>query len=250
MKVYVVTHKPFDGRLPENYEYIQVNAANNARFCALTDDTGENISAKNPCYCELTAMYWIWKNDHENDIVGLAHYRRFLTTNKFSSSPRHYIGAKRAEKLLQKYDFLATKQYRSDCTVWEHILSDVHEGDLELLRETAAEICPDYLEAFDEVMKGKKSYLCNMFLCKKQTWDSYCAWLFSLLFALEPKVDMTGYTVQEKRLYGFLAERLFSVYVKKNGCNVKSFSTHLVGVSKTRQAINKLKRMLHLGSVR
>ena len=86
MKVYVVTHKPFDGRLPENYEYIQVNAANNARFCALTDDTGENISAKNPCYCELTAMYWIWKNDHENDIVGLAHYRRFLTTNKFTTA--------------------------------------------------------------------------------------------------------------------------------------------------------------------
>lgn len=248
MKIYVVTHKPFDGLLPPQYEYIQVNAASNEHFCALTDDTGENISAKNPYYCELTATYWIWKNDHENEIVGLAHYRRFLTVNKFSSSPKKYVGEKRAKKLLQKYDFLATKQYRPHCTVREHILRDVHERDLDLLRETVEEVCPDYLTAYDEVLAGDRSYLLNMFICKKQTWDSYCEWLFTLLFALEPKVDMTGYTAQEKRLYGFLAERLFSVYVKKNGCKVKSFSTHLVGVSKWRVAVNKLKRILHIGS--
>lgn len=247
MKIYVVTHKPFDGPLPKNYEYIQVNAAKNPHFCALTDDTGDNISSKNANYCELTATYWIWKNDHENDIVGLAHYRRFLTTNKFSASSRKYVGEKRAENLLRKYDFLATKQYRSERTVWDHILADVRENDLKCLRETIGEVCPDYLEAFDGVMRGKKSYLCNMFICKKELWDRYCEWLFALLFAMEPKVDMTGYTAQEMRLYGFLGERLFSVFVKKNGCRVKSFSTHLVGISKMQQVIGKIKRMLHIG---
>lgn len=246
MKIYVVTHKPCDGRLPARYEYIQVNAARGEHFCMLTDDTGENISEKNPYFCELTATYWIWKNDHENDIVGLAHYRRFLTVNKFSSSPKKYIGEKRAEKFLEKYEFIATKQYRSPCSVREHILRDVHEKDLDLLRETVAEVCPDYLDTYDEVLAGDRSYLLNMFICKKQTWDSYCEWLFSLLFALEPKVDMTGYTTQEKRLYGYLAERLFSVYVKKNRCRVKSLSTHLVGVSIWRVAADKLKRVLHI----
>ena len=246
MKIYVVTHKPVSEQIPKDYDYIQVNAARNAPFCLLTDATGENISEKNPYYCELTAAYWIWKNDTENAVVGLAHYRRFLTENRFSSSPKCYLRARRAEKLLKKYDFIATKKYKTHITVKEHLLENVREGDFLLLRQTLEATCPDYLSAFDEVFSGHESYLLNMFVCKKELWDEYYGWLFSVLFAMEKSVDMTGYSVQEQRLYGYLAERLFTVWVKKNGKRVKSMPTHLVGVSKLRIATDKIKKILGL----
>ena len=194
----------------------------------------------------MTATYWIWKNDRENDIVGLAHYRRFLTQNRFSSSPKYYLDTARAEKTLRHCDFIATKRYTTKITVKEHLTESVRECDLALLRETVRVNCPDYLAAFDEVLSGHESYLLNMFVCRKPEWDRYCAWLFPLLEKMEQRVDMTGYSTQEQRLYGYLAERLFTVYVKRNGLCVKSYPTHLVGVPIRTIVAQKLRRVLGL----
>lgn len=247
MRIYVVTHKPIDHPLPPDYVYIQVNAENNPLFSDINDATGEdNIAAKNPYYCELTAAYWIWKNDKASKIVGLAHYRRFFTTNRFSHSDKYYLKNGKVEKILNKYDFIATKLYKTDCTVQEHMLLNVRRNDLELLRGIIAESCPDYLASFDGVMGGRESYLLNMFICKKELWDEYYEWLFFLLGRLEEKIDMTGYSIQEQRLYGFLSERLFTVFVRQNNLTVKSFPTHIVGESKMRILKQKLCKILHV----
>ena len=74
--MYMVTHKPVDF-IPEGRTPIFVGNGDNIRDY-LRDNTGDNISEKNPYYCELTAMYWIWKNDSSSKYISIEHYRRFF----------------------------------------------------------------------------------------------------------------------------------------------------------------------------
>lgn len=139
------------------------------------------------------------------------------------------------------------KLYTIACTNKEHLLESVFEKDYNILRETISEVCNEYLKTFDEFMMDNKSYLLNMFITKKENWDKYYEWLFKIFDAMEPKVDMTGYTDQEKRLYGFLSERLFTVYIMHHSLKVKSYPCVIVGESKLkilRQKIAKKFKVL------
>lgn len=81
-EIYIATHKPF--QFPEKQEYIpiQVGKVNSDIDLKITsDDTGENISELNESFCELTALYWMWKNS-DADILGLCHYRRYFLDEK------------------------------------------------------------------------------------------------------------------------------------------------------------------------
>ena len=74
--VLVAAHKPY--RMPEDALYlpVQAGAAGKESIGYQRDDEGENISALNPCYCELTVIYWAWKNlGSEYQYIGLAHYK-------------------------------------------------------------------------------------------------------------------------------------------------------------------------------
>lgn len=243
MKIYVVTHKKVNNKIPENYSFIQVNAIKNGKNYDLTDaDYEDNISLKNPYYCELTAAYSIWKNDKENDVVGLVHYRRFFVKNRLFTSYKHYLSEKQITKDLKNYDFISTKLYMIPCTNKEHLMDSVYEKDYDYLRETISNVYNEYLETFDEVMKDNKTYLLNMFITKKENWDKYYEWLFRIFDSMEQKVDMTGYSDREKRLYGFLSERLFTVYVLHNSLKVKSYPCIIVGESKIKILRQKIAR--------
>lgn len=88
------------------YVPLHVGRACGEDFGYQGDDTGEQISALNCYYSELTGFYWIWKNCHDVDYVGTCHYRRYLINEK----EQIYTEAEYRE-LLKKYDLVTTKRF-------------------------------------------------------------------------------------------------------------------------------------------
>ena len=106
-KVVVLTaaHKSFDQLGLEGYLPVQVGAALAAQDLGFQrDDEGDNISEKNPQYCELTAQYWAWKNLTDAQIMGLVHYRRYFTTDLYAKNWKDAIlTADQIRQLLRQY---------------------------------------------------------------------------------------------------------------------------------------------------
>ncbi len=170
----------------------------------LTDDVGENISAKNRQYCELTAMYFIWKHAAE-DIVGLAHYRRhfILPDNWAQIMEEHGIDVILPTPLYVAPNVAENYKNRHDAADWEFMMGYMKEHSLE-----------DYQEA-EELFEGNLYSPCNMFIMKRHVLDEFCGWLFPILETVEAYAGQKedGY---QNRYPGFLSERLMTFYFEKN----------------------------------
>ena len=187
------------------------------------DDEGIHISEKNGSFCELTAMYWAWKNLKDVEIVGLFHYRRFFDTQRFSTWRNRlervepytiqskFEKANEYEKTLKEYDvILASPKYLSRSVI-ESYGKDHAKEDMAQVEAILKELYPEYLDAFHQVMNSHHFSPFNMFITRWPIFDDYCQWLFSILFKLESQLTVSDDPYQ-KRVFGFIAERLMSVY--------------------------------------
>ena len=105
IKIYTLTHKKFNVPPDPLYVPLQVGSEEKEDLGYLCDNTGENISALNCYYSELTGLYWIWKNDHETEYVGTCHYRRFLLNEQEKIFTKREL-----EEKLRSYDLITTKR--------------------------------------------------------------------------------------------------------------------------------------------
>ena len=168
VKIIIATHKKY--RMPDDEMYIpvQVGAEGKDDLGYTRDNTGDNISNLNSQYCELTGLYWAWKN-LDADYVGLAHYRRhFRVKNKTKDPFDCVLTSKEAEELLKDNDILVTKRrnYYIE-TIYDHYVHTLYPEPLDETRKIIEEKCPEYLPAFDKHMKGKTMHAFNMFVMKK-----------------------------------------------------------------------------------
>lgn len=210
MKVYVIAHKKFDMPQADYLVPMQVGAAGKERLGYLTDDEGDNISEKNPNYCELTGIYQIWKNRSE-DVVGICHYRRYFCNDKGMLFTKEEL-----EEELKKADVLVSEFTSSESTMKEEYIDAHTQKDYDILRQVVSEIAPDYMDAFETIMNGHGMYIGNMMICDHKIFEEYCGFLFSILFEVEKRVDLTGYNDYQKRIFGFMAERLLTIWLTKH----------------------------------
>lgn len=219
-EVYVISHKEY--KMPQDKIYCPLQVGKGAQITGyLRDDSGENIALKNPNYCELTGQYWAWKN-RKTDVKGLVHYRRLFTNGKnpYGSKESKYdklLDEATLGTLLKQYDLILPKKrnYYIE-SLWSHYEHSHNIEGLEVTREAIAEKNPDYLPAFDQVMKRKKAHMFNMMIAKSEIFDAYSAWLFDILFEVEKRVDISDYSQSEARIFGYISELLLDVWIEVN----------------------------------
>lgn len=213
------------------------------------DDTGDHISEKNAEYCELTALYWAWKNDTTSRHIGLMHYRRVLDmnnahpqraetrVNRFDS--RDYLAA--LDDWLGTHpdiDLVVPRVHTMGRTMADNYRTGHHPQDWDLTRRIIEQHHPDDLGVFDDVSAQYAVRLGNMFLMRRDLFDTYCAWLFDILSRLEAwDVDRTQYSVQQSRYLGYVAERLLTVWVEKLARTQPDLKVYEVGILNLSEAL-------------
>lgn len=213
MRVLVATHKPYWMPRDDLYLPIQVGAAVPGRAPVpntVADNNGINISAKNPSYCELTALYWAWKN-YAVPYIGLAHYRRYFRGH----GERKIAQKKDLARRLAPDTVLVPKRRRYYIeTVYNHYVHAHHSAPMDLALDIIRRDYPGQVEASERVMNRTWLYLFNMFVMSKQNFDAYCEWLFAILEEIESRIDTSHWSAYETRMPGFLSERLFNIWLE------------------------------------
>lgn len=213
--VYVVK-SPFDRPLQQKYSLASYekeiyagavfaeNSVNLLPENALKDDIGDNISAKNKQFCELTALYWLWKYARE-DIIGLAHYRRHFL---FPIDWKKRMLDNHVDVILPVPLYVAP-------SIEENFKSRHDPSDWEFMMQYLKDNFPGDYRAACAFFKGNLYSPCNMFVMKREVLDILCTWLFPVLFKVAEHGGMKDNSYLN-RYPGFISERLISLFFEMN----------------------------------
>lgn len=212
----------------------------------LSDDKGSNISDKNASFCELTGHYWAWKNDLDSDYIGFMHYRRFfdfypessrevseggvILESAFSEDFVEDYGLtdENIARVLSGVDMVLGKPWDVSASGAATLREQYKKAsfhyikDLKLVEKIIAELTPDYTASFYKAMGKSSGVFTNLFVFSRKFFEEYSEWLFQILFEFEKRCDTTLYSAQEKRVIGYIAERLLNVFVEKKVVDDKS----------------------------
>lgn len=214
IKIFVACHKPYEVYHDDVYTPIHVGRAiSNCKEemkGMIGDDTGDNISEKNPFYSELTAQYWAWKNVHDIEYIGFGHYRRTFE-KRFNNDNIDNFFADGTDVIL------AGPMYRR--WRYEFLKTFVCGEDLAIMLYSIKKLYPEYIDVISKYADGCIDYPLNMLVCKKALFDEYARWIFDILFECEKYIKPSPYS-RARRVYGYLSEFLMPAFFMHNNCKI------------------------------
>lgn len=189
---------------------------------AVRDDAGENISAKNREYCELTAHYYAWKNVSAEH-YGFCHYRRFFCADNSIKKPYLALKAPREKlfpneeqwrELTAGYDVIVPRSEDMGISAKEHYCTARYHypEDMELFFGILKEKAPIFIEAAENYLSQERQYFCNMFVMSKEYFFEYCENLFAILEEFDKCKTLHG-DFRSDRTDGYLGEIFTGIYI-------------------------------------
>lgn len=233
LKIVVACHKTDPlVRSDEVYFPVQVGKAlSNINMNIQGDDEGDNISEKNRTYCELTALYWAWKNMSNVQYVGLAHYRRYLAVD-FSNYD--------LKDIFSKVDFVIPYERVLPTSNLVHLQGLLSAEDVCIMLDSIIELYPDMKQSVLDYFYNSNRYsLFNMFVTTWENMNKYCSFLFPLLSDIETRIGKHSYS-RLSRSIGYMAEAILGLWIMHNKLRVEQVDCVFNGV---RMELN-LKRRL------
>ncbi|MFZ5971575.1 MAG: DUF4422 domain-containing protein [Bacteroidota bacterium] len=236
IQILVAFHKTFPHSKDPLFLNVHVGKKNSLSQLGFSgDDTGENISLMNSSFCELTGLYWWWRNGELPEVVGLSHYRRYFDFSNAWWRPKRKQRSKKARGydfdqlaelhrnkillLLDTHDIILPIATDLKESIKEHYLHSHIEADWHVLMDVVQHLHPSY--DVDFFNRTRNMYEFNMFICKKEIFEKYMEWLFPILFETSKRISLQDHPYQ-KRVIGFMAERLLNLYVFQNDLRIRS----------------------------
>jgi hypothetical protein len=176
------------------------------------DNTGDNISSKNGSYCEMTAHYWIWKNVHDTEYVGVCHYRRFFGID---------LSENNIKDVMADADVLMVEPSWHVDSVYSYFAKFMGAENMTILSMVMRKRFPEYFKTLENICDGIKFHPFNMLLCRKGLFDDYCQWMFTILEECEKYIMPSPYT-NARRALAYMAELLTGVYFIHRQLRIKT----------------------------
>lgn len=216
LRIYIVSHKPCDIPSDDVMTPIHVGRVTSPYKDEMAwmqgDDTGDNISSKNGSYCEMTAHYWIWKNVHDTEYVGVCHYRRFFGID---------LSGNNIKEVMADTDVLMVEPSWHIDSVYSYFAKFMGAENMTILSMVMKKRFPEYFKTLEKICDGIKFHPFNMLLCRKDLFDDYCQWMFTILEECEKYIKSAPYT-NARRALAYMAELLTGVYFTHRQLKIKT----------------------------